>query len=285
MLGTNKISADSSFRGWVEHGDTIANMTGGVSSSIFAETFNQGIERAKERYDLWSGVLSNAAYELSSSNAFRNLQEVETESGSLTSPPTGKTAKLGIDSDRLTPQLAQVARLMNAHVDPNVDTERDLFFVQMGGFDTHYNNMNSVQQRYAVLNHALDQFQSEMERKGLWDNVTIVLQSDFGRTMKSNSGQGTDHGWGGNYFVMGGDVKGQQILGKYPPSFDTDNEHMLQGGRMVPSTSWESVWYGLADWIGVEKDQFDKVLPHLKNFPEASWIQNSQMFSTPKSRK
>ncbi len=42
-----------------------------------------------------------------------------------------------------------------------------------------------------------------MKMAGLWNNVTVVQTSDFARTLNPNSGDGTDHAWGGNYMMMG----------------------------------------------------------------------------------
>lgn len=99
------------------------------------------------------------------------------------------------------------------------------------------------------LNNALDVFTAEMKAVDLWDNVTLIETSDFARTLNPNGGDGTDHAWGGNYFMMGksffvmssqqensfldvytkqhfssthdvatkgGSVKGKQVLGQYP---------------------------------------------------------------------
>ena len=53
------------------------------------------------------------------------------------------------------------------------------------------------------LNNALDVFTAEMKAVDLWDNVTLIETSDFARTLNPNGGDGTDHAWGGNYFMMG----------------------------------------------------------------------------------
>ena len=50
----------------------------------------------------------------------------------------------------------------------------------------------------------------------LWDKVTVVLHSEFGRSIPPNASGGTDHGWGGNYFLFGGEVKGGKVLGHHP---------------------------------------------------------------------
>lgn len=166
---------------------------------------------------------------------------------------------------------------MDAHVDAQIDSERDLFVVGSGGWDTHSENINTLNTGFLNVDTALKQFHAELVRKDLWNNVTIIEVSDFGRKLKSN-GRGTDHGWGGNYFVMGGAVKGGQILGKYPPSFDESNPHMQGGGRLIPTTSWEGAWHAIAQWLGIEEGKMDDVFPNLRNFDNSSIITAASMF-------
>ena len=112
----------------------------------------------------------------------------------------------------------------------------------------------------------------------MWDNVAVLLVSDFGRTITSN-GKGTDHGWGGNYAVMGGKVNGGKILGKYPNKLGSDGELNYGRGRILPSTGWEGPWAGLAEWMGVENDEeLVKILPNLKNFGESKLFRRKEMF-------
>ena len=56
------------------------------------------------------------------------------------------------------------------------------------------------------------------------------------QTLTPNSGSGTDHAWGGNYFVFGGDMKGGKILGHYPAGFTEADPTNLGRGRLVPTT-------------------------------------------------
>ena len=57
------------------------------------------------------------------------------------------------------------------------------------------------------VDDSLKAFTNEMKDYGLWDAVTVVSASDFGRTLTDN-GVGTDHAWAGNHFVMGGGLRG-----------------------------------------------------------------------------
>merc|ERR1719272_253301 len=119
------------------------------------------------------------------------------------------------------------------------------------------------------MNTAIEQFVEELKAQKLWNNVTIVCVSDFGRTLATNS-QGTDHAWGGNYFMLGGSLRGEKILGKYPSHLNVEtSDEVLDHGRVVPTTPWESVWHAIAEWWEVDlKDEavLGRFLPNAANF-------------------
>merc|ERR1711865_1176733 len=86
------------------------------------------------------------------------------------------------------------------------------------GFDTHEDvDGQELKRLMTDVDQSLKVFVAELKAQGLWENVTIVTVSDFGRTLSSN-GRGSDHAWGGNHFVLGGSVNGGKIFGKFPPS-------------------------------------------------------------------
>ena len=96
--------------------------------------------------------------------------------------------------------------------------------------------------------------------------LQVVCVSDFGRTLTSN-GQGSDHGWGGNYWVLGGGVKGKQMLGEFPERLaEFESDHNIGRGRVIPTTPWEAVWSAVAEWLGIQDKVLDKIVPHAKNF-------------------
>jgi cullin-associated NEDD8-dissociated protein 1 len=144
----------------------------------------------------------------------------------------------------------------------------DMFDYRMGGFDTH--SSFGFVYNMKVLNLELQEFVTEIKRQGVWDNVLIVMASEFGRTLRSNR-KGTDHGWGGNTFIMGGSVRGGQILGKFPSRFDDPDLH-IGNGILIPTTPWEGMWNGIAQWAGVDDNALDKVLPNRKNFLNGDYL-------------
>jgi uncharacterized protein (DUF1501 family) len=119
---------------------------------------------------------------------------------------------------------------------------------------------------FGQLNEALAYFKDEMVGQGLWENVALFVGSDFGRTLTANSGEGTDHGWAGHYFIMGGSVQGGKIHGQYPQDITTDGPHNLGRGRLIPTTSWDSILNSIVGWMGVEdEDGLNYCLPNRLN--------------------
>lgn len=61
----------------------------------------------------------------------------------------------------------------------------------------------------------------------------------------------SDHAWGGNYFIAGGEVDGRKILGSYPDILSEDGPQIIEPGIVVPSTSWDALWNGVIEWFGI----------------------------------
>ena len=168
-------------------------------------------------------------------------------------------------STALGSRLKVASQLIASRVARGVD--RDVFFIPFDGFDTHSEVTETLKNRFAELDDALKNFVAELKLLGVWDNTAIVQASDFGRTMTGNSGGGTDHGWGGNYWLAGGGVKGQRIVGKYPPTFSLDNEYNIDRGRIIPTTSWDSIFNSISLWMGITSDaDLKRVLPNRNKF-------------------
>ena len=118
-----------------------------------------------------------------------------------------------------------------------------------------------LEENFAEIDAALASFVAEMEAQGRWGDVAVLSVSEFGRTITSN-GAGTDHGWGGNHFVLGGAVKGGQVFGQYPDDLSDDGPLSTGRGRIIPTTPWDGVWAPMAEWLGVEAGSMAEVLPN-----------------------
>ena len=175
-------------------------------------------------------------------------------------------------------QLYQVARFVHARA--TVRGTRQVFFVQMGGFDNHADQIGSsgLDGVHAALlqesAQAMAAFWQALQAIGMADRVTLFTQSDFGRTLAPNSTRGTDHAWGNHQLVMGGAVAGGQVHGHYPsldlggPDDVGVDDWELQG-RWIPTLSVDQYAATLLRWWGLGESQLDLVLPKLRNFGAA----------------
>jgi uncharacterized protein (DUF1501 family) len=175
----------------------------------------------------------------------------------------------------LAQQLQSVARMIKAG--PAMGLKRQIFFVSLGGFDTHDQQNLRHAELMAQLNHALVYFQGVISQLGLANQVTTFTASDFGRAFTSN-GDGTDHGWGSHQFVLGGAVKGGDIYGTFPRlgaknvkdnGFDSSADQ-LYNGTLLPKQSVGQLGATLGNWLkpgsaSVLADSF----PSIKNFGNA----------------
>jgi uncharacterized protein (DUF1501 family) len=81
--------------------------------------------------------------------------------------------------------------------------------------------------------------------------------------------------------MMGGSLNGGKVLGIYPNDFEqhVGNPIALSRGRMLPTSPWDSMWKGVAEWFGVaEGAEMDKVLPMHTNFPSNRIYGKSELF-------
>ena len=173
----------------------------------------------------------------------------------------------------LAQQMQVVARIIEASGNADVGAKRQVFFVSLGGFDTHDAQNNNHAQLMARLAHALRYFDDTLGALGLRNQVTTFTASDFGRTFTSN-GDGTDHGWGAHHFVMGGAVRGGDFYGSFPVygaknannnNFDSSPDQ-LGNGALLPTTSVDQLGATLGRWFGLSDTQLLDVFPNLANF-------------------
>jgi len=79
--------------------------------------------------------------------------------------------------------------------------------------------------------------------------------------------------------MMGGSVKGGQMLGKYPEDITDDGPLALSRGRMIPTTPWDTVFSGIASWLGIGTAGIDEVCPNLYRFHSSYLLDAEDMFT------
>ena len=169
----------------------------------------------------------------------------------------------------LAQQLQIVARTIGART--ALGARRQVFFVSMGGFDTHDGQNRTQADNLARLSHALQYFDTALVAMGVGNNVTTFTASDFGRTFTSN-GDGTDHGWGAHHFVMGGAVRGGDLYGHFPAygtstgRGDFASPNQIGNGALLPEVSVDQYAATLGHWFGLSDGQLLELFPNLANF-------------------
>ena len=178
--------------------------------------------------------------------------------------PTLAAAFSGLTST-ISRELLAVAKMIEAQA--ATGAKRQIFFVSLGGFDTHNNELSTHQTLFGQLAPALDAFYKATSALGVAEKVTTFTLSDFGRTFQPAAGGGSDHAWGNHHLIMGGAVKGGNIYGKYPQLVLGGPDDAEKEGRWIPTTSVDQYGATLARWFGAGPAELAAVFPNLGQFP------------------
>jgi uncharacterized protein (DUF1501 family) len=173
-------------------------------------------------------------------------------------------------------QLKQVALLIKACTDPvvGINMKRQIFFTQIGGFDTHSAEIPGQTSLLTQVSQAINAFFAATVELGVQDKVTTFTMSDFGRTLQpagtGTNTVGTDHAWGNHQLIVGGSVLGHTLYGTYPTlrlggPDDTDGGSNPRG-RWIPTTSVEQYAATLATWYGLSTADLPAVFPLIGRF-------------------
>jgi len=164
--------------------------------------------------------------------------------------------------NNLAAQFRMVAKTIASR--DTLGFSRQIFFVEIEGWDHHDELLINQADKLAQVNQALKYFNDLMTELNVNNCVTTFSVSDFARTLTSN-GNGTDHAWGGNAFMMGGAVKGKEIYGDYP-SLKLNDDVNINGSVIIPTTAADSYMAELALWFGVPASELSTIFPNISNF-------------------
>ena len=163
--------------------------------------------------------------------------------------PTVNGGNAGGDSN-LAQQLDVVAKLIAAGSPTRV------WSVSLGGFDTHANEANAQAELLGTVSAALSRFTSQMKTTSRGKDIVMMVYSEFGRRVKGNGSQGTDHGTAGPVFLIGDRVKG----GFYG---DQPSLSKLVNGDLAVTTDFRDIYAAVLE--DVLKTPGEKILPGWKS--------------------
>jgi uncharacterized protein (DUF1501 family) len=177
---------------------------------------------------------ANAALRGTGHETFEAVRLLKTINPTQYQPAAGANYPRGQYGDR----LKQVAQLVKSNIGLEVA------FADIGGWDTHVNEGNGQGQlanRLIEFGQGISALYADLKDRA--DEVVILTMTEFGRTAKENGNRGTDHGHASVMFLLGGNVKGGQVYGKWP---GLKTEQLYERRDLAVTTDFRDVFAELA---------------------------------------
>jgi uncharacterized protein (DUF1501 family) len=132
--------------------------------------------------------------------------------------------------------------------------------MDVGGWDTHANQGSSQGQLANRLKNLGEGLVTLVDRLGeIYADTTILVLSEFGRTVAENGNQGTDHGRGNVMWIFGGSLRGGQVYGQWP---GLSKSERYEGRDLAITTDFRSVVSTvLLSQFGVKENQVSRIFP------------------------
>jgi uncharacterized protein (DUF1501 family) len=201
---------------------------------------------------------------------------------------TDVTTNVAFPATGIGRQLEQAARMIQLSTTTSgLDINRQIFFCQLGGFDTHAYQLGTHAALLSQLATAVGAFYDEMQALKVGEQVTTFTMSDFGRTLKANgtgAAVGSDHAWGNHALVIGDAVNGGDFFGvpnpidnaPFPRLELNQNCDLDDRGRWIPTTSTTEYGAALVRWFAeLEGSDMVDVFPHypaFNQFPRCNYM-------------
>lgn len=132
---------------------------------------------------------------------YKTLRETRNAAEYLMEKSGAKPSGKNYPQHELGNSLRQIASLIAAGM------ESGIYYTGISGFDTHVRQAESQQRLLGILSDSISRFTEDLQSSGEWNNTVVVIFSEFGRRVKQNASNGTDHGTANNVYVLGGNLK------------------------------------------------------------------------------
>lgn len=226
---------------------------------LYASTANGAVLRQMLTQNRWHAL--EQTYNGVTTRAITSGEIVSTALAGAGAPLT--TVFPDTNLGRSARMIANMIRVRSA-----LGQRRQIFFMASGGWDVHDDLLASHDPLLRELDGALGALYAATVEMGVAQNVTAFTASDFGRALQTN-GRGSDHGWGGHHFVVGGAVKGRRLYGAWPTVALGGPEDAGQG-RLIPTTSLDQYAATLCSWFGADSGALGTIMPNLGRFSSAN---------------
>lgn len=172
---------------------------------------------------------------------YKTLVDTQSSADYLYRTSKVHTSKAAYPATPFGRDLRQIAELMTA------GAETRIFYAGLTGFDTHANQKNQQERLLQQYSDGIKAFVNDLESNGLFDNTLILTFSEFGRRVKQNASNGTDHGAASNLFLIGGKIRQAGFFNEGPNLQDLDE------GDLKHSIDFRSIYATVLEkWLEVD---------------------------------
>jgi uncharacterized protein (DUF1501 family) len=207
---------------------------------------------------LYKGVRGNLFHEISSANPEQEISDPSLHYLYKTMAETISSAEMIHEKSNVPksrgvyPEGEFGARLKTVSELIKADLETSVYYVSLGGFDTHVNQINQHQRLLSTYGDGISAFVSDLGDTMMKD-VLILTFSEFGRRVTQNASNGTDHGTANNVFLISGDLKEKGFLNETPDLSSLDE------GDLIHRVDFRSVYATILDkWLEVPSEKILK---------------------------
>lgn len=151
---------------------------------------------------------------------YKTLRETRNAAEYLMEKSGAKPSGKNYPQHELGNSLRQIASLIAAGM------ESGIYYTGISGFDTHVRQAESQQRLLGILSDSISRFAEDLQSSGEWNNTVVVIFSEFGRRVKQNASNGTDHGTANNVYVLGGNLKNPGLRNPLVSLSDLDDNDL-----------------------------------------------------------
>lgn len=224
----------------LEIDDSLSLAMKGEEKTGFAMSDPKALKKATGNQFL-RAVANHKQHEESVAYLYKTMIDTQSSADYLYEQSKVHRSTINYPNNSFAKDLRKVAELITA------DTATQIYYVSLGGFDTHAFQKNAQARLLKKYAEAMAAFVKDLQQNNLLDDTLIMTFSEFGRRVKQNASNGTDHGTANNLYLMGGQLR---KAGFYNDAADLSN---LDKGDLKYEIDFRSVYATiLDDWLGTD---------------------------------
>ena len=229
----------------LEVDDTLVMALKGQNKSGFAATNPERLKKvASNKFLRKIAHHHDHSHEENVAYLYKTLIETQSSADYLFDQMKGAKRGKSYPSTRIGKDLFTISNLIKN------DTNTKIYYVNMSGFDTHAYQKKSQEKLLKQYDQAIKIFVKDLQNHQKIDDTLIMTFSEFGRRVKENGSQGTDHGTANNVYFIGGKLKNPGIFNEAP------NLSNLDQGDLIYSVDFRKIYASvLKNWLNVDPDK------------------------------